>query len=70
MSTPAKAASGDATSEVLASLPLGDPELLGEGPQLCQELRESSGSSDWLSRIALAPRAAAASLDYHTLRLR
>jgi 4-carboxymuconolactone decarboxylase len=43
MNMPAKAAVDDATSEALASLALGDPELLGEGLQLRQELQERSG---------------------------
>ena len=43
MSMPTKAAVDDATSEALASLALGDPELLGEGVALRQELQERSG---------------------------
>jgi len=43
MSMPTKAAVDDATSEALASLALGDPELLGEGLALRQELQERSG---------------------------
>ena len=43
MSLPAKADVDDATSDALASLALGDPELLGEGLQLRQELQERSG---------------------------
>ena len=43
MSMPAKAAVNDATSEALASLALGDPELLGEGLALRQEMQERSG---------------------------
>ncbi len=43
MSLPAKADVNDATSDALASLALGDPELLGEGLQLRQELQERSG---------------------------
>ena len=34
MNTPAKAAVDDVTSDALAKLALGDPELLGEGLQL------------------------------------
>lgn len=43
MSMPDKAAVDDATSAALASLALGDPELLGEGLQLRRELQERSG---------------------------
>jgi alkylhydroperoxidase/carboxymuconolactone decarboxylase family protein YurZ len=43
MSMPAKADVDDATSAALASLALGDPELLGEGLALRQELQERSG---------------------------
>ena len=43
MNVPVKAAVNDATSEALASLALGDPELLGEGLQLRQELQDRSG---------------------------
>jgi alkylhydroperoxidase/carboxymuconolactone decarboxylase family protein YurZ len=43
MSMPTTAAVDDATSEALASLALGDPELLGEGLALRQELQERSG---------------------------
>jgi alkylhydroperoxidase/carboxymuconolactone decarboxylase family protein YurZ len=43
MSVPAKAAVDDITSAALASLALGDPELLGEGLQLRRELQERSG---------------------------
>ena len=43
MSMPTKAAVDDTTSEALASLALGDPELLGEGVALRQELQERSG---------------------------
>jgi len=43
MSMPTKASVDDATSEALASLALGDPELLGEGLALRQELQERSG---------------------------
>ncbi len=43
MSMPAKAAVDDITSEALASLALGDPELLGESRQLRQELQARSG---------------------------
>jgi len=43
MSMPAKAAVDDTTSAALASLALGDPELLGEGLQLRRELQERSG---------------------------
>jgi alkylhydroperoxidase/carboxymuconolactone decarboxylase family protein YurZ len=43
MSMPAKADVDDATSDALASLALGDPELLGEGVALRQELQERSG---------------------------
>ena len=43
MSMPAKADVNDATSAALASLALGDPDLLGEGLALRQELQERSG---------------------------
>ena len=43
MNMPAKAAVDDATSDALANLALGDPELLGEGLQLRQEMQERSG---------------------------
>jgi 4-carboxymuconolactone decarboxylase len=43
MSMPTKAAVDDATSEALASLALGDPELLGEGLELRAELQRRSG---------------------------
>ncbi len=43
MSMPAKADVDDATSAALASLALGDPELLGETLQLRQELQQRSG---------------------------
>jgi 4-carboxymuconolactone decarboxylase len=43
MNVPVKAGVDDATSEALASLALGDPELLGEGLQLRQELQDRSG---------------------------
>ncbi len=43
MTMPAKAAIDDATTDALANLALGDPELLGEGLQLRQEMQERSG---------------------------
>jgi 4-carboxymuconolactone decarboxylase len=43
MNMPAKAAVDDATADALATLALGDPELLGESLQLRQELQERSG---------------------------
>jgi 4-carboxymuconolactone decarboxylase len=43
MNMPAKAAVDDATTDALANLALGDPELLGEGLQLRQEMQARSG---------------------------
>jgi 4-carboxymuconolactone decarboxylase len=43
MTLPPKTVVDDATSDALASLALGDPELLGEGLELRQELQARSG---------------------------
>jgi 4-carboxymuconolactone decarboxylase len=51
----------DATSDALANLALGDPELLGEGLQLRQEMQERSGLDP--RTFALVKIAALISLD-------
>jgi 4-carboxymuconolactone decarboxylase len=61
MNMPAKAAVDDATSDALANLALGDPELLGEGLQLRQQMQERSGLDP--RTFALVKIAALISLD-------
>lgn len=61
MNMPARAAVDDATSDALANLALGDPELLGEGLQLRQEMQERSGLDP--RTFALVKIAALISLD-------
>jgi alkylhydroperoxidase/carboxymuconolactone decarboxylase family protein YurZ len=61
MNMPAKAAVDDATSDALANLALGDPELLGEGLELRQQMQERSGLDP--RTFALVKIAALISLD-------
>jgi 4-carboxymuconolactone decarboxylase len=61
MNVPAKAAVDDATSDALANLALGDPELLGEGLGLRQQMQERSGLDP--RTFALVKIAALISLD-------
>ena len=61
MNMPAQAAFDDATTDALASLALGDPELLGEGLQLRQQMQERSGLDP--RTFALVKIAALISLD-------
>jgi 4-carboxymuconolactone decarboxylase len=61
MNMPAKAAVDDATSDALANLALGDPELLGEGLQLRHQMQERSGLDP--RTFALVKIAALISLD-------
>jgi alkylhydroperoxidase/carboxymuconolactone decarboxylase family protein YurZ len=61
MTMPAKAAVDDATSDALANLALGDPDLLGEGLQLRQDMQDRSGLDP--RTFALVKIAALISLD-------
>ena len=61
MNMPAKADVDDATSEALAGLALGDPELLLEGLEMRAEMQEKSGLDP--RSLALVKIAALIALD-------